>query len=65
MELLQNNDRVYEDVNAVVLSVPGSGIAPMVVGAPTVDRGTGRNLATSALNTASQWTDLNEIAGSV
>ena len=37
----------------------------MVIGVPTVDRGTGRNLALSCLTKAGEWTDIQEIIGGV
>ncbi len=40
MELLEDNNRVYQDVNAFILTVPGSRTPPMVIGAPTIDSGT-------------------------
>lgn len=65
MVLLEGNDRVFQEVNAVVLSVPGSGEKPKVIGLPTVDRGTGRNLATSCLNKCWEYTDIADIRGGV
>ena len=65
MELLEAQGQRYQDINAVVISIPGSDIAPMVIGAPTVEQGTGQMLARSALDKASEWTDLTDVVGGV
>ncbi len=65
MELDEPQGRSYQDVNAAVLSVPGSGSKGMVIGAPTVARGTGQQLARSATDKAAEWTDLADIVGGV
>ena len=49
----------------MVMSVPGSNKAPIVIGAATLERGTGRNLAESALEKASNWTVVCDIVGGV
>ena len=65
MELLEAQGQRYQDINAVVISIPGSDTAPMVIGAPTVEQGTGQMLARSALDKASEWTDLTDVVGGV
>ena len=57
--------RRYQDVNAVVLSIPGSTMSPTAIGMPIVDRGTCHNLAISALDKVAEWGDINEIVGGV
>ena len=61
MEMLEAQGQWYQDINAVVISIPGSDIAPMVIGAPTVEQGTGQMLIRSALDKASELTDLTDV----
>ena len=65
MEMMEEVGRRYQDINAVVLSIPGSDTTPKVIGIPVVQRGTGINLATSALNKVSEWIDPAELVGGV
>lgn len=53
-EFLGEHGRTYQDVNAVVLSSPLE-MKPRFLGAPVVNRGTGRQLADSTLHTLQVW----------
>lgn len=52
---------VYQDCNAVVLSMPLSGVKPQFIGAPVVQHGTGQLLAASALQCAETWEAKDDI----
>ena len=47
--------QVYQDANAVVLSVPLSNDTAQFIGAPIVERGTGEKLARSAMHCVNEW----------
>ena len=54
VEFLGEQGHTYQDVNAVVLSSPLE-MEPRFIGAPVVNRGTGRQLADSTLATLRLW----------
>lgn len=58
-QFLDTQGMVYQDCNAVVISMPLSGVKPQFIGAPVVQRGTGILLANAALHCAEIW-DVNE-----
>ena len=64
VEFLGPQGRTYEDVNAVVLSSPIE-MSPRFLGAPVVERGTGRQLADSTLYMLDVWDAREGIVGAV
>ena len=47
-----------EDVNAIVLTVPGSSLTSKTIGIPIVKHSSGKDLALSALASAKDWTPI-------
>lgn len=64
-QFLDTQGLVYQDCNAVVLSMPMSGVKPQFLGAPVVAHGTGELLGTSALHCAEMWEAKDDIIGAV
>ncbi len=64
-EFLDTQGMVYQDCNAVVLSVPLSDTKPQFIGAPVVDQGTGEKLAESAIHCVNQWEAADDIVAMV
>jgi hypothetical protein len=62
-QFLDAQGLVYQDCNAVVLSVPLSGIKPQFIGAPVVQQGTGQLLAEVTLHCLDEWDARNAIIG--
>ena len=65
MDVMTSKGALKKDVNAVVLSVPGTDTSPIAISIPTVDSGTGVNLANSVIDKASGWCRKEEIVGGV
>ena len=63
MDITHKNGTQKEDINAIVLSMPGSNLPPKIIGAPQVTGSTGMALAQSSLDTALEWTAVEEIFG--
>ncbi len=64
-EFLDEHGLVYQDCNAVVLSIPLSGEKPQFIGAPVVTHGTGQLLATSALQCVELWEASDDLIAAV
>ncbi len=64
-QFLDEQGLVFQDCNAVVLSVPLSGAKPQFIGAPVVTHGTGQQLAEAALHCVDQWEARDTIIGMV
>ena len=65
MEVTSSKETNKEDVNAVVLSVPGSSLPPKAVGAPNLSQGTGIALAQSSLEAIREFTAIEDLIGGV
>ena len=66
MEVMQEDSgALKEDVNVVVLGIPGSGEKLKTIAIPSVKQGTGAVLALTTVDKARDWTDEEDIfAGS-
>lgn len=65
MKVLKQDGVTHEDVNVVVMNVPGSGEKLKTIAIPSVRQGTGAVLAQITIEKAKEWTDLEDVfAGS-
>ena len=58
MEVTNDTGKEVQDMNSVVLTVPGVGVKSKNIGHSKLDEGTGIALAESALKKAEEWTPL-------
>ena len=65
MNVENKEGRVKEDINAIVLSVPGASLAPTTIGASSLEAGSGANLASSTLTKTREWTPPDDIFAAV
>lgn len=54
-QFLDEQGLVFQDCNAVVLSIPLSDIRPQFIGAPVVEHATGQQLAAAAIHCVDEW----------
>lgn len=64
-QFLDAQGLVYQDCNAVVISIPLSGVKPQFIGAPVVKKGSGQLLAEAALHCVDDWEARETIIGTV
>lgn len=64
-QFMDAQGHVYQDCNAVVISIPLSDEKPQFIGAPVVTRGTGQLLARAALHCVNEWEARESIIGTV
>ena len=62
-QFLDAQGLVYQDCNAVVLSIPMSARTPQFIGAPVVQRGTGVLLADACMHCLDDWEATEDIIG--
>ena len=65
MTVENKEGRVKQDINAIVISVPGTSLSPTTIGASSLETGTGANLASSTLSKISEWTPPDDIFAAV
>ena len=65
MEVTNDTGKEVQDMNSVVLTVPGVGVKSKNIGHSKLDEGTGIALAESALKKAEEWTPLKDIFAGV
>ena len=63
MSITSKKGTEKEDINAVVLTVPGTSHGSKTIGIPSVEHGTGAALASSTLSVAEEWTPIEDIVG--